>query len=137
MSQEPENTLVLQTTRGDVTIASRDATRAKRLAKVYGGQGVDLADAAGFAASSAAIAVALAGVWHELEPNADDLPPIADISAPSAVPATVRARANGSFLGIDDLYLRTQTVPRGYIDEADKVVASKTSEYVAWLERAT
>jgi glutamyl-tRNA reductase len=122
---------------GDVTIASRDATRAKRLAKVYGGQGVDLADAARLAASSAAIAVALAGVWHELQPNADDLPPIADISAPTAVPEAVTARANGHFLSIDDLYVRSSNIPRGYIDEADKVVASKTSEYVGWLERGT
>src|SRR6202521_3402707 len=75
----------------DVAIASRDATRAKRLAHLYGGEGLDLADAAKLAADSAAIAVALAGVWHELQPMAGELPPIADISAPTAVPEAVRA----------------------------------------------
>lgn len=119
----------------EVTIASRDATRAKRLAHVYGGEGLDLADAAKLAADSAGIAVALAGVWHELQPTAGDLPPIADISAPTAVPEAVRARANGDFLGIDDLYVRLPDIPRAYIDEADKVVDSKTREYVDWLER--
>ncbi len=122
---------------GDVTIASRDATRAQRLAQVYGGQGVDLAEGAKLAVHSAAIAVALAGVWHELQPQAGDLPPIADISAPTAVPEAVRARANGDFLGIDDLYVRLPTLPRGYIGEADRVVATKTREYVGWLERRT
>ena len=122
---------------GDVTIASRDVTRAKRLAQVYGGQGVDLADGAELAVKSAAIAVALAGVWHELLPRADELPPIADISAPTAVPEAVRARANGDFLGIDDLYVRLPVLPRGYIDEAGRVVTSKTREYIGWLERGT
>lgn len=117
----------------DVTIASRNRARAERLARVYAGNGVDLAGGAELAVKSAGIAVALAGAWHELQSQGGDLPPIADISAPSAVPPTVRARANGAFLGIDDLYLRTQTVPRGYIDEADQVVASKTREYVGWL----
>jgi hypothetical protein len=60
---------------------------------------------------------------------------VADISAPSAVPAEVRAQLNGSFLGIDDLYVRTQPVPGAYIDEANRVVATKTGEYVRWLER--
>jgi glutamyl-tRNA reductase len=118
-----------------VAIASRDATRAKRLAQVYSGQGLDLAEAAKFAVDSAAIAVALAGVWHQLQPTAGPLPPIADISAPAAVPEAVKARANGDFLGIDDLYVRLPNIPRGYIDEADKVVDSKTREYVGWLER--
>ena len=120
---------------GNVTIASRDATRAQRLAQVYGGQGVDLADGAKLAGNSAAIAVALDGVWHELHPQAGDLPPIADISAPTAIPEAVRARANGDFLGIDDLYVRLPAPPRGYIDAALGVVDSKTLEFVAWLER--
>lgn len=118
----------------EVTIASRDAGRAQRMAQVYGGRGVDLAGGAELAPQSAAIAVALAGVWHEFKPPKGELPPIADISAPPAVPAAVRARLNGGFLGIDDLYARTQTVPRGYIDEADRVVAAKTREYVRWLD---
>jgi glutamyl-tRNA reductase len=118
----------------DVTIASRDPTRATRLAQVYGGRGVDLVGGAELAPKSAGIAVALAGVWREFHPPECDLPPIADISAPSAVPTAVRVRLNGSFLGIDDLYVRTQTVPRGYIAEADRIVDRKTREYVRWLD---
>ena len=41
------------------------------------------------------------------------------------------------FLGIDDLYVRLPALPRGYIDEAGRVVASKTCEYIGWLERGT
>lgn len=118
----------------DVTIASRNPDRASRLAQVYGGGGMDLACGAELAPKTAGIAVALGGVWHELQPRTGDLPPVADISAPSAVPAEVRAQLNGSFLGIDDLYVRAQPVPRAYIDEADRVVTTKTAEYVRWLE---
>jgi glutamyl-tRNA reductase len=114
----------------DVTIASRDSARADRLAQVYGGRGIDLARGAELAPKTAGIAVALGGIWHELK---GELPPVADISAPSAVPVEVRARLNGSYLGIDDLYVRTQPVPGAYIDEAGRVVATKTHEYVRWL----
>ncbi len=117
----------------DVTIASRDAARANRMAQVYSGRGLDLAGGAELAPKSAGIAVALGGVWHEFQPRERDLPPIADISAPPAVMTAVRARLNGGFLGIDDLWVRTQTVPRAYIDEADQVVATKAREYVRWL----
>lgn len=116
----------------DVTIASRDRGRAHRLAQVYGGRGIDLAGGAELAPETAGIAVALGGIWHELK---GELPPVADISAPAAVPAEVRAQLNGSYLGIDDLYVRTQPVPRAYIDEADRIVATKTEEYLRWLER--
>jgi glutamyl-tRNA reductase len=116
----------------DITIASRDTRRAKRLAQVYGGQGTDLAGGAQLAPQAAGIAVALGGVWHELQ---GDLPPVADISAPPAVPAGVRARLNGSYLGIDDLYVRPHDLPRAYMDEAARIVATKTAEYVRWLER--
>ncbi len=117
-----------------VTIASRDAARADRLAHVYGGRGTDLAGGAELAPKSSAVAVALAGTWHEFQPVNGALPPIADISAPPAVSAAVRARLNGDYLGIDDLYVRPETVPSGYIDEADRVVAAKTHEYVHWLD---
>ncbi len=116
-----------------LTIASRDVTRAQRLAQLYGGRGTDLAGGAELTPNSVAVAVALAGPWDELQPPQGDLPPIADISAPSAVPAAVRTRLDGGFLGIDDLYVRTKPVPGGYIDEALRVVATKTREYVRWL----
>jgi glutamyl-tRNA reductase len=118
----------------EVTIASRDAARADRLAHVYGGRGTDLAGGAELALKSSAVAVALAGTWHEFQPVQGELPPIADISAPAALTAAVRARLNGGYLGIDDLYVRPEPLPSGYIDEADRVVAAKTREYVAWLD---
>jgi glutamyl-tRNA reductase len=121
----------------EVTIASRDAARADRLAHVYGGRGTDLAGGAELAPKSSAVAVALAGTWHEFHPAPGGLPPIADISAPAAVPAAVRARLNGGYLGIDDLYVRPQPLPSGYIDEADRIVTAKTREYVEWLDGRT
>ena len=117
----------------DVTIASRDEARARRLAHVYGGTGTDLAGGAALAPESAAVAVALAGTWTEFQPLRGELPPIADISAPPALDASVRARLNGGYLGIDDLYALPLAPPPGYIDGADRVVASKTDEYIGWL----
>ena len=118
---------------GTITVASRDAAKAKRLAQVYEGRGIDLASGADLAPRSAAVAVALAGPWHELTAVAGHLPPIADISAPSAIAAPVRAGLNGGFLGIDDLFVRTDTVPGAYTDGAVRVVAAKTREYMRWL----
>lgn len=118
----------------ELTIASRDAAKAKRLARVYGGRGVELGEGARLAHVSAGVAVALAGVWHEFQPLDKDHPPIADISAPAAVPAVVRSRLNGGFLGIDDLFMVARPVPRGYIEEAEQVVLARTREYVRWLE---
>jgi glutamyl-tRNA reductase len=120
----------------DVIIASRDATRARRLAHVYGGDSTDLAGGARLAPRTAGVAVALAGMWHEIQHPDGALPRIADISAPSAVPSAVRSPLNGGFLSIDDLYVHSQPVPRGYIDEAQRIVAAKTGEYQRWLERA-
>ncbi len=119
----------------DVVIASRDANRARRLAHVYGGDGTDLAGGAQLVPKTAGVAVALAGIWHEFQPPDCTLPPIADISAPTAVPVTVRSRLNGGFLSIDDLYIHSQPVPGGYIDEAVRIVAAKTDEYTRWLQR--
>ncbi|GAC1644844.1 MAG: hypothetical protein NVS9B11_15460 [Candidatus Dormibacteraceae bacterium] len=118
----------------EITIASRDAGRADRLANVYGGRGTDLAGGAVIAPKSSAVAVALAGTWHEFQPMQGELPPIADISAPSALPAAIRARLNGGYLGIDDLYVRPGPLPNGYIDDAVRVVTAKTREYVEWLD---
>jgi len=118
---------------GRITIASRDAAKAKRLAQVYDGRGLDLASAAAVAPHTAAVAIALAGPWHELQAPAGTLPPIADISAPSAIPAPIRAALNGSFLGIDDLFVHTETIPGGYAEGAVRVVAAKTHEYMRWL----
>ncbi|MHB8611933.1 MAG: NAD(P)-binding domain-containing protein [Candidatus Dormibacteraceae bacterium] len=117
----------------DLTIASRDAGKADRLARAYGGRGIDLVAAAELAPRSAAVAVALAGPWHEFQPALGQLPPIADISAPAAIPTDLRTRLSGDFLCIDDLYTRSDPVPGGYVSEAVRVVATKTDEYMRWL----
>ena len=119
----------------DVTIASRNQDRASRLARVHGGRGVDLAEGAEVALGSAAIAVALAGPWREFQPAAQRLPPIADISAPSAVSTAIRARLNGAFLGIDQLYSRDPVGPSSYIADAVRIVDAKAREFGTWLDR--
>jgi len=125
-------------TGAEVTIASRDVMRASRLASAYAGSGVDLRSGAELAGQAAGVAVALGGPWTELDPAAvHGLPPIVDISAPSAVSEAVRARLNGSFLGIDDLYRRGGPLPGAYIKDAERVVGQKTAEYTAWLRRVS
>lgn len=119
----------------EVTIASRDPSRAQRLARVFGGRGVDLAAGAEIALDSAAVAVALGGEWREFHPIAAALPPIADISSPPAVLASIRTQLNGGFLGIDDLYARTHVLPSAYIERAERIVDAKTGEFMAWLDR--
>jgi glutamyl-tRNA reductase len=115
-------------------IASRDPNRAERLARVYSCRGVDLGAAAELTADSAGVAVALGGSWTELATAKSlGLPPIADISAPQAVPDTIRRQLNGSFLGIDDLYRRAEPLPGAYIEVAKDLVARTTAEYMAWL----
>lgn len=118
-----------------IVVASRDGNRARRLAQVHGGIGVDLAAAARLVHESAAVAVALAGQWDELNTTTGPLPPLADISAPTAIPASVRARLNGNYLGIDDLYVRPDLIPTGYIEQAGRIVEAKSAEYLAWLPR--
>ena len=121
-----------------VTVASRDANRAARLARIYGGIGVDLLEGARLTNEAAGVAVALGGPWTELAAaGADDLPPVADISAPQAIPDAVRRRLNGSFLGIDDLYRLGGSPPGAYIKDAEALVAVKTDEYMAWLARTS
>jgi len=116
-----------------VTIASRDPERARRLASVYGGSGVGLAEGADLLPRSAGVAVALSGLWEELVAPADPLPPIADISAPSALPAALRSRLNGGFLGVDELFAGGAPPP-GYVATAELIVLGKAGEYLGWLE---
>jgi glutamyl-tRNA reductase len=120
----------------EVVISSRDADRAASLAGIYGGHGVSLQAGARLLAESSAVAVALGGPWSDLEQAAhDELPPIADISAPQAVPDGVRRGMNGNFLGIDDLYVLSRPLPGAYIEDAERLTAAGTAEYIAWLER--
>lgn len=116
-----------------VTIASRNPDRARRLATVYDGTGVSLAEGADLVLRSAGVAVALGGPWHELAALVEPLPPIADISAPSAVPAALRVRLNGGFLSVDDLFT-AGTPPPGYVEATEKIVFGKAGEYLGWLE---
>lgn len=118
-----------------LAIASRDRSRAARLAALYSGDGVDLALGAAMTATAVGIAVALGGPWMELDDARHALPPIADISAPQAVPDAVRSRLNGGFLGIDDLYQRRDALPGAYIKVAEALVAGATAEYLAWLRQ--
>ena len=120
----------------DVVISSRNAGRATLLARVYAGRGVGLDEGARLTRNASAVAVALGGPWTELTGVAHSaLPPIADISAPQAVPDQVRRRMNGSFLGIDDLYRQDRPLPGAYIKDAEALVARAAAEYLAWLER--
>jgi glutamyl-tRNA reductase len=124
----------LADTGASITVASRDRGRAARLAAVYSGQGVSLENGAAMAGAAGGVAVALGGPWVELSGVAGrDLPPIADISAPQAVPDAVRRRLNGSFLGIDDLYHRRDALPGAYIKDAEELVERNAAEYLAWL----
>lgn len=120
-----------------ITVASRDPERASRLASAYRARGVSLSEGAELTADAVAIAVALGGPWNELAyVDHHALPPVADISAPQAVPNSVRQELNGSFLGIDDLYREGRPLPGAYIEDARDVVDQKTLEYMAWLDRA-
>ncbi|HET7420806.1 MAG TPA: NAD(P)-binding domain-containing protein [Candidatus Dormibacteraeota bacterium] len=120
----------------EVVISSRDAGRAAGLARLYAGKGVDLEEGARLIAGASAAAVALGGPWNELgRVSSKRLPPVADISAPQAVPAAVRLGMNGGFLGIDDLYRQTRPLPGAYMRDAERLVAKATHEYMAWLER--
>ena len=122
----------------EVIIASRDVAKAARLAHIYCGEGVDLRTGAESTGRAAGVAVALGGPWNELSVMAAaDLPPIADISAPQAVPEVVRQRMDGSFLGIDDLYRHSDPLPGAYIKDAERLIATRTAEFSAWLVRAS
>lgn len=67
--------------------------------------GVDLAGAARLAPTVAAIALALRGPWSAIgNVPAGDLPPIADLSSPSALPEWLHAGLGHRLLRIDDLF---------------------------------
>ncbi len=112
---------------GVVTVASRRRERAS----------LDLATAARRVPEVAAVAVALRGEWAELAvsggPRAPRrLPPLADLSAPPAVPASVRQALGPDFLGIDQLWRRTPG-EAAWVAAAEAAVADALAEYVGWL----
>ncbi len=119
-----------RTAGASVMVASRDRGRAQRLARALGGDAATLTEAAAHATHAAAVAIALAGPWLELK---GPLPPVADISAPSALPTHVRAEMNGAVLTIDDLFRPDATPPVGYIQAAEAIVEAHAAEYLRWL----
>jgi glutamyl-tRNA reductase len=114
-----------------VMVASRDRSRAQRLARELEGSAATLPEAAEHARQAAGVVIALAGPWRELTVP---LPPVADISAPSAVPGHVRARMNGNLLTIDDLFQQHVAPPTGYIEAAEAIVETRAAEYQRWLD---
>jgi hypothetical protein len=61
------------------------------------------------------------------------LRPIADVSAPQAVPDSIRRSLNGRFLGVGDLYGESEIIPSGYIRDAELLVERGTAEFSSWL----
>jgi len=110
-----------------VTVAGRRLERAA----------IDLRAAARCAPDMAAVAVALRGEWVELAAAADAgpsrrLPPLADLSAPPAVPARIRLALGPDFLGIDELWHRAAG-RSAWVLRAEAVVDEAVAEYVGWL----
>ncbi|HZV50462.1 MAG TPA: hypothetical protein VFD49_11905 [Candidatus Dormibacteraeota bacterium] len=102
---------------------------------------LDLAEAARLAPEVDGVAVGLRGEWSELAALEDlrRLPPVADLSAPPAVPRPVREALGERFLGIDRLW---EPVARGgaadpdladWIAGAEAAVEEGVGEYVGWL----
>lgn len=94
---------------------------------------LDLGAAAPLAPEAAGLLVALAGPWSQLKPLAGRLPPIADLSAPSAVPAEARQELGDDFLGIDDLYRRGAADP-AWLARAERAVEAAVADYCGWLD---
>jgi glutamyl-tRNA reductase len=112
---------------GVVTVAGRRPERAA----------LDLRAAAHRAPDMAAVAVALRGEWVELAHAAEALgdrrlPPLADLSAPPAVPARVRLALGPDFLGIDELWQRAAG-EAAWVSRAGQAVEDAVADYVGWL----
>jgi len=120
---------------GVVTVAGRHRERHAASSPAQ----LDLAGAADRAPAMAAVAVALRGEWSDLAGSVavdSTLPPVADLSVPPSVPASVREALGPNFLGIDDLWQRT---PDGTPEEgswrvsAEAAVAESVADYMGWL----
>lgn len=112
---------------GVVTVAGRRRERAS----------LDMVSAAERVPEVVAVAVALRGEWPELATALEtrpesSLPPVADLSAPSAVPASVRLALGPDFLGIDDLW-QGAPAESPWAAAAEATVAAGVAEYLGWL----
>jgi len=87
------------------------------------------------AAGFAAVAIALAGPWHEL--TAAPPCPVADISTPPALDQRVRDALNGTLLDIDRLLAMTpgakSAEAEAYSRRVDPLVDEAVNEYMDWL----
>jgi glutamyl-tRNA reductase len=118
-----------------LTVASRSAERAARLAHKLGATSATLDDAAHLAHSSAAVAVALAGPWRELtEPP---ICPVADISTPPALDHVLRETLDGMFLDLDRLLTMTPGAhgveAQAYSRRVEPLVVDAVDAYMDWL----
>src|SRR6266571_8732495 len=114
-----------------LTIASRDVMRAARLAALHRCDAIDLEAAASAVSDFDAVGIALAGPWKQVARARGALPPIADLSAPSALPDSVVFRG-ADFLGIDQLF-RKGSPPSGYVEAAGTIVEDWVRRYADWL----
>ncbi len=100
-----------------VTVASRRAAPGD----------LDLAGAALAAAAADAVAVALSGPWVQAPV---ELPPVADLSSPPALPAHSRPRDR---LEIDELFAAGLDDPE-YRRTAEWIATAAADEFMSWLE---
>ncbi len=124
------------------TAAGGVVTVAGRLREHNAGRGpaqLDLAGAARCVPEMAAVAVAIRGQWSELaEAGAAPalpqrpMPPMADLSVPPAVPASVQRSLGFNFLSIDELWQRAP-VESSWAVAAEAAVADGVAEYMGWL----
>lgn len=94
---------------------------------------VDLNAAARLAPRASAIAVALGGPWHDLQPlDPSTLPPVVDLSAPAAVPQPVRDALGDRLLGIDEVIEEPGTAT-AWRAAAAELVEEGLEAHRAWL----
>ncbi len=124
-----------------LSVASRDRSSAARLAAAAGSAGevLDLTEAAERASQVDGIVVALAGPWTALEMTGPSLPPIVDLSAPSAIPAAVMAGLDGRLIRIDGLFSGPGTPlgPRSdlearFVERAEREVLAAGRAFRRW-----
>lgn len=122
-----------------LSVASRDRSNAERLAAGSAGEALDLAGAAERASQVDGIVVALAGPWTALEMTGRSLPPMVDLSAPSAIPAGLLAELDGRLIQIDGLFSGPGTPigPRSdletrFVERAEREVLAAGRAFRRW-----